>query len=230
MSATPHPRSRSRRRSLARRFVAPIAITALLASGCVSAGKQHPRFSAVAPAVRTVAVVPFRYAAEMKDGQIDSAGAARVAESVRRSAAMHLLQRQQAGELTITLQSVEETNDRIVEAGLTPAATVDMPAEELAGVLGVDAVLRGSITAYDVPDPATEVVRGAASFLVGGLVGALLAPDGGKLACSFAVHKARTGTVLWTLDQSFRAGAFKGPDAMLAQSGSWMASHFPFRR
>jgi hypothetical protein len=229
MSVATHPRSRPDVRTLDRLLV-PLAVIAVVASGCVSVGQRHPEFTALAPSVRTVAIVPFGYATQDEDGAIDTASAARVAESVRRSAALHLLQRQQAGGLTVTLQSVEETDGRIADAGLRPAATVEMPADELATVLGVDAVLRGSITAYDVPDAATEVARGAASLLVGGLVGGLIAPKGGKLSCTFTLHDARSGTRMWSLDQTSHAGAFKSPDAMLAQSGSAMANHFPFRR
>jgi hypothetical protein len=230
MSVATNPHSRPDVRSLEHLLVAQLAVMALLASGCVSVGQRHPKFNALAPSVRTVAIVPFGYATEDRDGAIDTASAVRVAESVRRSTALHLLQRQQGGALTVTLQSVEETDGRIVDAGLSPAATVDMSAGELAAVLGVDAVLRGNITAYDVPDAATEVARGAASLLVGGLVGRLIAPKGGKLSCTFALHDARSGTRMWSLDQTFRAGAFKSPDAMLAQSGSAMANHFPFHR
>jgi hypothetical protein len=206
-----------------------VLLMAGMAGGC-ALGTRHPRFGSIAPTVRTVAIVPFAFEAPLEVGKLDATGAQRVAESVRRSAFLHLQQRQQDGKLTTRLQTLQDTDDRLAGARLDTARSSAAGIAAYAAAVEADAVLHGVISEYDDPSTGGEVAREAASLVLGGILGALVSSKGGTITCTYRVYHARTHEVLWEFRQSMSAGAFKGPEDMLAKFGAQVAKHYPFKR
>jgi len=208
----------------------PVLVLSLLGFGCATAGTRHAQFQSIAPTIRTIAVVPFSYEAPFIAGKVDAAGARQIAASIRQSTFIHLQQRQQDGKLTTTLQAMQETDERL--SGLpadSPRANAVRFAD-LAPEAGVDAVLYGLISEYDDPSTGSEVAKSAAGFLVGGLIGSAIQSQGGKITVTYTIYQGRTHEKLWEFTQSQHAGAFKGPEDMLAKFGATVAKQFPFKR
>jgi hypothetical protein len=125
----------------------------ILAAACTTVSYESPQLPARAPSHQTIAVLPFEMVltGRMPRG-ITPAQAARLeeAESIAFQHALYdqLLHRSSATRrhpIRVTIQPVETTNRILADAGIPVRSTWQMEAEELAELLGVDAVLRTSV-------------------------------------------------------------------------------------
>lgn len=208
-----------------------LAVGALTLSGlgCASAGIRNPELRSNAAEIRTVAVARFDWTAPHIAGKIDEAGAKQIAESIRKTTFAALQKRQDDGKLSMTLQPIAETDERL--ACLPDTAHTDrVSSASLAGAIGADAVLYGVVTEYEDPPTGSEVVKSAVGFLLGGALGAALESKGGKVTVVYTMYRSETNQKIWEYTQSEYAGALKGPGHAVSKFGPAAASAFPLKR
>lgn len=124
---------------------------------------------------------------------------------------------------------MQETDERL--AGLPDSVRASAAGiADRASDIGADAVLYGVVTEYDDPSTGSELVKTAAGFLLGGLIGSAIQSKGGKITVVYPMFRADSHEKFWELTQSQHAGEFRGPEDMLSKFGAAVAKQFPLKR
>ena len=201
----------------------PVLVLLLISAACTTVDYQAPDLGARTADHRTVAVLPFEmvFTGKAPPGlEGEQILAIEEAESLAfQTSLYHRLLNQSSAHrdrpITIRIQPVEETRRLLAEEGIGIRESWWMPPEELAAVLGVDAVIRTRVekTRYmsDLASYGVEVGTHVAHHVVHeatdgeiyvpipwGLAkthdifadGSLLAGDDGDLLWKVAVHRA----------------------------------------
>ncbi len=124
-----------------------------------------------------------------------------------REAIYHELKARQ-NQYSVTIQPLEESNRRMTEAVLTDSAFAQMRSLELCQLLGVDAVLRGTLVDYQKKK----------LFLGGGVV------------VEITINHATFGQMIWHYKIDKPPQLFGNPAANLDELGKKVAKKFPFRK
>jgi hypothetical protein len=190
----------------------------VLAGSCAGGGYRHPRLAELGPSVMTVAIVPFHYGAS----GLDSVDARIVTEAVRDGAYAALADGHNQKRYTTTLQSLAATDSLLARAGIEPVAVTRRTHAELGRIMGVDAILRGTITEYADP--------GFGMRVAAGLLGGDPAAAEGRVKCTYTLFDVRTGELLWSLIDDTGAGMLRGGRSALQKAGGSLADAFPMRR
>jgi len=94
---------------------------------------------------------------------------------------------------------------------------------ELGRILGVDAILRGTITAFF--DPAAGERVAAAVLFAEGFGGMR-----GEVHCVYELVDARSDELIWFLTEETGSGLLGGGSGALNKVGRTMAAKYPFAR
>jgi hypothetical protein len=203
-----------------RQKLLPVALlSTLIATACTSVSYQSPRFADRASRHQTIAVLPFEmiFTGKAPEGlDAEQIGRIEEDESVAFQMALYdsLLDRSDVRwkrPIQIRVQPCEETRRRLDEGGIAIRESWLMPAEELAEILGVDAVVRsrvkktrylsdlGSYGIHVGRHVLHEVTEGELDWLIPPGLGkthdiwaesVLLNGDGGELLWKVAVQRA----------------------------------------
>jgi hypothetical protein len=134
--------------------------------------------------------------------------------------------------LTVNIQDIRKTNSRLREAGLDPATAFEQDAMELAQILDVDAVLRGTIEKNRLMSDGLSVGIDIATTVLGGALGnvAALTPSLSKrVRASYDIIDRWTGTVLWSLTSNDEADWQQSAPDLMNEINLGAAKRFPYR-
>lgn len=121
---------------------------------------------------------------------------------------------------TVVIQDIAETDRRLHDAGLTDSAAALLPGPELARLVGVEAVMRGSVTRYRRKGAAGQVVT---AVLFG-------FASGSEVKADVAIYDGMDGRMIWQHNIEKSGGIFSSPDALRDDVGGVVAKKFPYRR
>lgn len=203
--------------------ILPVLLLLLVSAACTTVNYRAPDLAARTVDHRTVAVLPFEmvFTGKAPPGlDAERIIAIEEAESLAFQTSLYyrLLNQSSAQRerpITIRIQPVEETNRLLAEEGIAIRESWWVPTEELAAVLGVDAVIRtrvektrymSDLASYGV-EVGTHVAHDVIHEVTDGKVhvpipwglskthdifadGSLLAGDDGDLLWKVAVHRA----------------------------------------
>jgi hypothetical protein len=189
----------------------------IIMTGCASSGYRHPRLSQYRQTARTVAVVPFVFASSSADSTMPR----RIAEVVRSGAYDALYESHRKGRLMTELQPLARTDSLLERAGVTASRIDRLSNTQLGSILGVDVVLRGSITAFFDPGDGD---RAAAAFFF---------PNrgtSGEVMCAYELVDAHSDDLIWHFTEKTSAGLLRGGSRALDRVGRAMAARYPFQR
>lgn len=217
------------------RYLIPLLLT--LAS-CARPYKAHD-FADLTRSHRVVAIIPFdvvftgRYPQGMTDEEIAEAlGVEAMDFQLSFYQSVYNSARRKRDALTVNIQDIRKTNSLLREAGYDPANAYQQDAQELAQILDVDAVLRGTIEKNRLMPDGFSVGIDIATTVLGGALGnaAALAPTLSKrVRASYDIIDRWTGTVLWSLTTNDEADWQQSTPDLMNEINLGAAKRFPYR-
>ena len=224
------------------RFAAPIAAALILlpSIGCVTAEYQSPRFVQTARTHRTVAVLPFAVESNgkiPKDLTFEQVASFEDSESLAFQTKFHaaLVKRSENPEhrFAVELQEVESTNRLLRERSIGVRESWRMKPEELAEILGVDAVVRTRVRKTRL------LSKGAALGIDLGIAALDALTDDDyvvvprarthDVSVQSSLHDGRDGAVLWQILVDREASWNAPPDRVIAGIARTLARKFPYQ-
>ncbi|WBO83691.1 hypothetical protein [Hymenobacter yonginensis] len=235
------------------RFYKPLllAATLLLAAGCARHTFRDTMVEAPALTThRTVAIMPFevaldrlrlrdiRYAGPTPD--LSEAGLRRVQQEwtaaqqrdarqlgyqLQRLVLAQLVAQQPARGYTVAFQDVQETNRRLLAAGISYENLPEHSMEELRQVLGVDALLSGQTLLYQ---PLPNGLNLAARVLLPSELP--IAIPSNSATTNLMLHDCHSGHLLWRFDYARAGSSSLKPERLSKDLVHAVAPSLPYRR
>lgn len=143
---------------------------------------------------------------------------AKAGEAIREAIFYELTRRQDR--YTVTIQDIAEADKRIHEGGMTDSTASRMPAPDLCKLLGVDAVMKGSVTRY--------VKKGAAGQFATAILFGFA--SGSEVKADVAVYDGTDGKLIFQHNIDKAGGFLSSPDALRNSVGATVAGKFPYKK
>jgi len=205
-------------------------LTGMLIAATAFAGAQqytHPKFSELTQTHKSVAILPFKVTFNMKNmpknttpEMLDQAARDEASEFQRQLYA-RFLQRANDGEYSVEFQDVDQTNALLTRAGITPDSLAGHTRDEVARILGVDALISGTIHQSRPTSTGTAI----ATNLIFGFGGSTERVD-----ITMLLHNGVDGALLWSYDHNDKGGLSDSPEAMTKSLLKKVAGNFPYRK
>lgn len=212
----------------------PPFLLALLATGFVAstagAGAQkyvHPDFATLTREHKTIAVLPFTVDIDMKhlpkNTTVEMVQASEKDEAFEFQKQLYarFLQRAQEGEYTVGFQDVDQTNALLMKAGMRPDSLFGHTKDEIAKILGVDALVSGTI---HQAQPTSTGAAVAQTLLIG------FSGSTQRVDINMVVHNGTDGTLLWSYDHTDKGGLANNVEAMTKSLLKKVAGNFPYQQ
>jgi hypothetical protein len=187
----------------------------------------HPRFAELTQNHQQIAVLPFRVTVDMKHLPKNT-----TPEMVRQSEKdegleiqkvlyARLLQRSADEGYTVGFQDVDQTNALLLRAGMALDSLAAHTKDELAKILGVDAILSGTV---HQTQPTSTGVAVATTLLLG------FSGTTQRVDINLTVHNGSDGQLLWSYDHNDKGGLMNSVEGMIKSLMKKVAGNFPYRK
>ncbi len=219
--------------------LATLMVAFLTACGGTKGYYLSPNFKTKATTHRSVAVLPFEVVTngtppegltDARKQQIEEEEAKMFQQSLYNSLVSNL------GRSTVQIQAPNKTNNLLRDKGISLSKASQRNPEELAKLLGVDAVVFATVTKYRYLDDKTSMGIGvgktALSLATGGRSNVLTSgvsskTNDVKVTCSLI--EARDGDVLWKTNHDGSADWNRPANTVIDNLNSYLASNFPYK-
>jgi len=180
------------------------------------AGCAHPFVAAnfdstYAPRVHAFAIAPIANLSTEPEG-------AHAGQAIREAIYYELSEHRDR--YTTTIQDIAQSDLLIHRAGLTDSAAAALPAPELCRILGVDAVMRGSVTKFKKHGAAGQIVTAALFGFA----------KGSDVKADVAIYDGGDGQLIYQHNIEKAGGLFSSPDALRNDVGKTVAKNFPYKK
>lgn len=172
---------------------------------------EHPNFEAIAKDHKIIAIVPFDASVKLRPKEMKQLQPGQLEEmqkseglAIQSSMYSWFLKRKKKGKLLINVQDPNKTNALLSQNGYTKLT--DYTPEQLAQILGVDAVITGR---FETDKPMSE----GASIALGVLVGFWGSTNAATL--NMSVNNAADGELLWNYNKRVRGSLGSGTDDLI---------------
>lgn len=187
----------------------------------------NPQFGELTKDHKQIAVLPFRVNIDMK--HLPKNTTAEMVEQsekdegleIQRVLYSRLLQRSGQGEYTVTFQDADQTNALLLKAGLTLDSLAAHTKDEIAKILGVDALVSGTV---QQTQPTSTGVAVAQTLLLG------FSGSTQRVDINLAVHNGTDGQLLWSYDHNDKGGMMNTVEGMVKSLMKKVAGNFPYRK
>ncbi len=201
-------------------------VASVLIAGCSATIYKNPKFHSYQSSHRTLAILPFQVTIDPKKLPKDfTPQMAREAEkeeayTFQQELYIRFLKRQSKGKYTINFQDVDETNALLAKAGVEYEDLRTYTKTELKRVLGVDAVLSGSIFR------SRPMSTGWAMALL-----AVGLPFGktNRVDVNINIHDVNSGTLVWKYDHKASGSIGSSSQGVAESLMKNIAKKFPYR-
>lgn len=198
----------------------------LLCTSCGPSIYLANDFRSYAPNHKTVAILPADVTIGMRPNQARNTSAEQM-RTLQQQTALDfqariyawLLRRQQQSRYTVDFQDVATTNSLLYKANLTDKDMRTQSPQDLAKLLGVDAVLTTSVRT-------TKPMSDGAAVAVGLLVGAWGATNQANITVD--IHEATGGKLLWKYDYVASGSVGSSPEGMVNALMRNASRKFPY--
>lgn len=137
------------------------------------------------------------------------------------------------GEINIALQDFSETNRRLKEAGYSPRESWGLSPSELAGILGVDAVVRATVrkTQYltDLESFGLSMARSFLFIFTDAPFWLIPNSKTSDVDASCSILDGKTGTSVWTANKTVETDWNRPHNEIIDNISRKMARRFPYR-
>ena len=173
-----------------------------------------PNFSAGYQShTKTFAIAPIANMSTDKEG--GTAG-----QAIREAIFYELTRKQD--HYTVAIQDIAETDKRIHDASMSDSTASRLPAPDLCKLIGVDAVMKGSVTRY--------VKKGAVGQFATALLVGLAFAKGSEVKADVAIYDGTDGKLIWQHNIEKAGGLLSSPDGLRNAVGRTVAGKFPYRK
>ncbi|SRR6266496_53839 len=121
---------------------------------------------------------------------------------------------------TVQIQDIALTDQKLHAAGLNDSVAARTPGPDLARLLGVDAVMRGSVTRYKKKGAGGQIVT---AVLFG-------FASGSEVKADVAIYDGADGRMIWQQNVAKAGAMFSSPDALRNSVGRAVARKFPYKK
>ena len=204
-----------------------ILILVAMMQSCAPTIFTSPNFAVAKKSHKTVAILPFDVTIAMKklpkdvtaeQVKIDEEKTAFTAQG---HAYTYLLQQMSKNKYTVDFQDVDKTNALLKKSAINYSALQSKTKDEIAKILGVDAVLSGKII---MEKPMSD----GAAVAVGILFGAW--GNTNKITTALTVHDGSDGKLLWKYDWEASGSVGSSTESLTKSLMNSASRYFPYRR
>lgn len=206
--------------------LAAVLFLTLLCSACGPSIYLAQDFRTYAPNHKTVAILPASVDIGMRPNQARNTSAEQLRTMQQQSALdfqsriyAWLLRRQQQQHYTVAFQDVSLTNSMLRKANLTDEDMRTLSPQDLAKMLGVDAVLTTSVRT-------SKPMSDGAAVAIGLLVGAWGATNQANITVN--IHDGPAGKLLWKYDYVASGSVGSSPESMVNALMRNASKKFPY--
>jgi hypothetical protein len=202
-----------------------IALPALAWAGAQK--YTHPQFATISKDHKTLAILPFKVAIDTKNlpktTTLEMVQKAEDEEALefQRQLYARFLQRAQEDEYTVGFQDVDQTNALLGKAGIAPDSLSIHTKDEIAKILGVDALISGNV---HQTRPTSTGMAVAQTLLIG------FSGSTQRVDINMTVHNGADGTLLWSYDHTDKGGIANTVEGMAKSLLKKVAGNFPYRK
>lgn len=174
---------------------------------------EHPKFDNITQNHKTIAIIPFKTQVKLRPKQMKDVTAEALAdieknEAIGLQAGMHswFLKRKKRGKFELDVQEPSRTNAILKKANITYNNLEDQLPEDLAELLGVDAVITGT---FETNKPMSE----GASIALGVLIG--FWGNTNNAIVNMNINNATDGVLLWNYNKKVRGSIGSSPEDLV---------------
>jgi hypothetical protein len=209
-------------------FFLSIIFSSLLANAQYENAKQvfsSPKLEDAVKSHKLVAILPFETTMSFKKPpknfnlEAHKEKEKAMANSIQSSMYTFLLRK--ADNYSVEFQDVDKTNILLKKAGMTDKLS-DYTKDEVAKVLGVDAIISGKFE--------TEQSRSEGGAIVTTVLFGGLGSKTGSGALTMALNDGRTGDLLWRLYKSMNDSVFSSSDELIDRMMRKVSRNFPYSK
>ena len=187
----------------------------------------NPNFTELTKNHKQLAILPFRVAIDLKhlpkNMTVDmvNQNAREEGFEFQKQLYARLLQRSQEDGYTVGFQDVDQTNAILQKAGLSLDSLSAHTKDEIAKLLGVDALVSGTVHQTQP----TSTGAAVAQTLLLGFSGTTQRVD-----INMSIHNGAEGTLLWSYDHNDKGGLMNSVEGMVKSLLKKVAGNFPYRK
>lgn len=175
---------------------------------------ENPQFDEIAKNHKAIAILPFKATVDLRPKQMEKMTSEQFkrlelneGKSIQTAMFSWFLKRKKRGKLTsIEIQEPNRTTALLGKKNITVDNIKNYTSEELAQILGVDAIISGT---YETNKPMSE----GASVALGLLIGFWGTTNSALI--NMSVHNAKDGVLLWNYNKKVRGSIGSSPDDLI---------------
>lgn len=205
-----------------------LSVVAFVATSCGPQIYMASDFKSYSPQHKTVAILPAFVTMQLRPNQVRNLKPEQIHDMERQSGVDYqekiyswLLRRSQQRGYTVAFQDVTQTNALLRQHDLTYADLRTHTPQEIAQVLGVDAVLTTSVRT-------TKPMSEGAAIAVGVLVGAWGATNQANITVN--IHEHDAGKLLWKYDYVASGSVASSTEGIVSVLMRNASKKFPYTR
>lgn len=197
----------------------------LLLQACGATVYTDQNFVSYQTVHKRVAVLPFKVTIDLKNlPKKTDVAAVKASEEdegllFQQQLYTQFLNRYQKGEYTVSFLDVSETNVLLKRQGIDYNNIDDYTKSEIAGILGVDAVISGTIKRSK---PMSTGAAIATTILIG-------YGSTNKVVVNMNLYDGGTGNLLWSYDHQLEGGVASSPDRIAKTLMKKSSKKFPYK-
>ena len=187
----------------------------------------HPQFAELTKTHKRVAILPFKVTIDMKhlpkNMTVDMVHQSEKEEGVefQRQLYTRLLQKSSEEGYTVGFQDVDQTDALMSKAGYSLDSLSVHTKDEIAKVLGVDALLSGTV---HQTQPTSTGMAMAQTLLIG------FGGSTQRVDINIVVHSGADGQLLWSYDHNDHGGLMNSVEGMIKSLLKKVAGNFPYKQ
>jgi|TARA_B110000971_G_scaffold220294_1_gene263499 hypothetical protein len=198
----------------------------LILVGCATTYTTE-NFADYQSAHKTVAIVPFVVSMSSGNRGKEITKADLIAEeetqalNFQRAVYTEFLEKVEKKKVTVAFQDIDDTNTLIRRAGgFDEQGKINLTKKELGELLGVDAVISGSMILSKPMGTGAAVVT---TLLVGW-------GKSNEAKINLTIHDSESGTLVWSYDHTASGGVISSPEQLAKSLMRNIASKFPYKK
>lgn len=176
---------------------------------------------------KLVAILPFRVSIDPKklpkDVSLEMAKEAEKEEAYTFQQQLYLrfLEREQKGEYTVKFQDADDTNAKLGKAGIDSDNIVNYTKAELKEILGVDAMISGTIHRSRPMSTGAAIIVGLFSGIWGST---------NKVDVAMNIHDGATGSLIWKYEHKASGSVGSSSQDLAKSLMKSISKKFPYKR
>ena len=188
---------------------------------------MNPNFKELTQNHKQIAILPFRVAIDLKHmpknmtPEMVAQNAKEEGFEFQKQLYARLLQRSQEDGYTVGFQDVDQTNALLQKGGLSLDSLSAHTKDEIAKILGVDALVSGSV---HQTQPTSTGAAVAQTLLIG------FSGSTQRVDINMSIHNGADGAMLWSYDHTDKGGLMNSVEGMVKSLLKKVAGNFPYRK